>query len=110
MARRRKQTKAAAPEPTTHVPPVRAAEPTSSPREIPPAQHRAVRVDAKTAAQLCDNFPAGGEAFAVWCQTQGIDTRIKRALDQWAPLLDEFATRSVFGLRRSQNGTHSAKR
>jgi hypothetical protein len=115
MTRRRKQTDVEALEPptlepTTLVPPVRPAAPVASPRTTHAPPHRAVRVNAATAASLSPAFPAGAEAFDIWCRAQGIDTQVKRSLDQWEALLDEFANRPLFGLRRSQNGTHAAKR
>ncbi len=71
---------------------------------------KVVRMNARTAGALCDQFRAGGEAFEAWCRHRNIDTRAKRTLADWGPLLTEFASRSVFGLRRSQGTTHSAKR
>lgn len=110
--RRRKPIKSETPEvkATIALPPV---EPSSdAPGAGVAAQplEKVVRVNARTAGTLCDQFRAGGEAFEAWCRHRNIDTRAKRTLADWGPLLTEFASRSVFGLRRSQGTTHSAKR
>lgn len=49
-------------------------------------------------------FPKGGKAFGNWCMSKGINPREQRSADDWSDLLEEFANRPIYGLRRGPAG------
>lgn len=51
----------------------------------------------------------GGEAFAAWITSKGIDPLVKRSQEEWDVLLKEFSGKPILGHRRTKNGTHGRK-
>ena len=58
-----------------------------------------------TAAGASTLFPKGGEAFARWAQAEkGIEPHVRMTEAEWAPLIEEFANRPIYGHRRGPSG------
>lgn len=50
-------------------------------------------------------FPAGGEAFERWlAKEKGMATNVRLPVSEYQALLDEFANRPLYGLRRGKSG------
>ena len=70
-----------------------------------------LKCTARYAAEQCDLFPHGGEAFEQWCSDKGISARDQRSIEDWQALLKEFAERPIYGHRRgAEGGTHRANK
>lgn len=54
------------------------------------------RMSAFEAAESCSLFPGGGSAFARWAQSTQ-----RKTMEEWLPLLQDFAGRPIHGHRRS---------
>lgn len=83
-------------------------------RRTAPASKQ-VAVSAVTAATASAAFGrpgvTGGAAFHRWCAEQGYDPNTTRSLADWAPLLQAFSERPIYGHRRgSAGGNHRQNR
>lgn len=71
------------------------------------AQRNERRVTAREAGEASLLFPKGGEAFASWCASSGIDPLVKRLSSEWDSFLYAFSRRPIHGHRRGEaGGTH----
>lgn len=68
------------------------------------------RINAITAGKRSTSFAKGGEAFAAYCRSQGIDPDQRREPAFWEEHLTAFAERPIGGHRRRTNGNHKPNR
>ena len=61
-------------------------------------------VSASSAGESSRLFKKGGDAFAAFCHSKGIDFNQKRPADDWDTLLAEFAEQPIYGCRRGPSG------
>lgn len=61
-------------------------------------------LSAAAAGEASGMFPKGGQAFAAWCASQGINPNDKKRRSQWTALLRSFSERPIHGYRRGSHG------
>jgi len=109
MARKKKTTKTT--EGGIYVPPSKRSKAKGLGNQALTKSKSPLKGTARYAAEQCDLFPHGGEAFERWCSDKGISARDVRSIGDWHPLLEEFAARPIHGHRRgAEGGTHRANK
>jgi hypothetical protein len=67
------------------------------------------KITASHAGNKSDLFPKGGDAFAAFCKSKGVNTNQYRPAEEWTTLLAEFAAQPIYGCRRGpEGGSHQA--
>ena len=109
MPRKSKKTDDATPTPKTAtgdavVLPSKAKRSTVSAGVARPARAGGRKVTASIAASASKLFPKGGAAFAAWLGKLGVKPEERRTAEEWADLLQQFASRPIHGHRRGKRG------
>jgi len=89
---------------TGYIPPRRDASGVSVGVHQDPEQPSPRKMRSRHAAEESSLFPKGGSSFENWCASKGISERDRRSSDEWSALLEEFANRPIYGLRRGPEG------